>query len=247
MIIDILTIFPEMFPPVLGASILGRALERGLIEVTVQNLRDYTSDKRRTVDDRPFGGGPGMVMKPEPIVKALRAIERRRHGARPPHRRRDCDIILMAAHGESLRQPLVHALAARAHLVLICGHYEGVDERVRSAVTRELSIGDYILTGGEIPAMVLVDGVARLIPGVLGHAEATREESFADGLLEYPHYTRPVVFRGMRVPQVLRSGNHEAIARWRKRQALARTFTNRPDLIQELRRPRPPSRQARPH
>ncbi|MBI3324172.1 MAG: tRNA (guanosine(37)-N1)-methyltransferase TrmD [Candidatus Omnitrophica bacterium] len=233
--IDLLTIFPEMFPAVLGASILQRAQDKGLVQIAVHDLRDYTHDKRRTVDDRPFGGGPGMVMKAEPIFEAVDAIEAYRHPAAGGRRDRSgCQVILTAPQGERLTQALARELAGLSHLLLVCGHYEGVDERIRSRlVDRDLSIGDYVLTGGELPAMVMVDAVVRLIPGVLGHEESTREESFSGGLLEYPQYTRPVVFQGMAVPEVLRSGNHEEIATWRKLQALARTAKHRPDLLQQ--------------
>ena len=228
--IDVITIFPEMFPAVLGASILKRGQEQGLLRIAVHNLRDYTHDKRRTVDDRPYGGGPGMVMKPEPLFEAVEAIAgSRRTAARPVQR---CHTILMSPQGEPLSSSLAKELATFRHLVVICGHYEGVDERVKlGLVDRSVSIGDYVLTGGELPAMVLIDCVARFIPGVIGHAQATTEESFASGWLEYPQYTRPPVFRKMTVPAVLRSGDHERIARWRKLQSVERTLTSRPDLV----------------
>jgi tRNA (guanine37-N1)-methyltransferase len=227
MLVDILTIFPEMFPPVLGASILKRAQERGTLRVAVHDLRDYTHDKRRTVDDRPYGGGPGMVMKVEPIAEALEAIKR----GCAAHRG-GCRTILMSPQGERLSSAAAKSLAGLTHLLIICGHYEGVDERVKLAlVDRSVSIGDYVLTGGELPAMVLVDCVARFIPGVIGHAQATEEESFAEGWLEYPQYTRPPVFRDLAVPDVLLSGDHEQIAQWRKRQSMARTLAARPDLV----------------
>ncbi len=227
--IDVVTIFPEIFAPVLGVSIVKRAQASGRVSIGVQDLRAFTTDKRRTVDDRPFGGGPGMLMKPEPIFKAVKAIEATQHRGT---RRKSCDIILLAAQGQRLTQALAHELSTREHVVLICGHYEGVDERVRQQlVTREVSIGDYVLTGGELPAMVLIDAMVRLRPGVIGHQDATVEESFANGLLEYPQYTRPVTFRGMAVPDVLRSGNHQQVATWRKLQALAHTMERRPDLL----------------
>ncbi len=256
--IDVITIFPEMFPPVLGASILKRAQARGRLTVRVHDLRDFTHDKRRTVDDRPYGGGPGMVMRVEPLVEAVEALRRgcghssgaRHLGTRPVSGtslcRSDreepdtgCETILLSPAGERLTTAVAQALAERHHLILICGHYEGVDARVRLAVAdRELSIGDYVLTGGELPAMVLVDSLARFLPNVIGHAEATAEESFAEGLLEYPHYTRPPVFRGMAVPDVLLSGDHERIAAWRKLQSVARTFGSRPDLVTKRSGPR---------
>ena len=227
MVIDVVTIFPEMFPGVLEASILQRAQEAGHLTVAVHDLRDYTHDKRRTVDDRPYGGGPGMVMKVEPICEAVEALTRS-CGSHPAGR---CRRILMSPQGERLSQTVAKELAAFEHLLLICGHYEGVDERVRLAlVDRSLSIGDYVLTGGELPALVFIDCLARCIPGVIGHEQATQEESFSQGWLEYPQYTRPPVFRDLAVPEVLRSGDHGEIARWRKLQSVARTLSSRPDL-----------------
>jgi len=232
MYIDVVTIFPELFAPMLGVSILKRAQEQGRVEVKVHNLRDYTTDKRRTVDDRPYGGGPGMVMKPEPMFAAVEALETLSHGIRRRADRSECQIVLMAPQGEPLTHALAQELSGLRHLVILCGHYEGVDERIRSQIAhREVSIGDYVLTGGELPALVLIDCVVRLIPGVLGHQDATREESFSNGLLEYPQYTRPATFRGMDVPTVLRSGDHEQVGVWRRLQALARTLTRRPDLL----------------
>ena len=228
--IDVITIFPTMFPPVLGASLIKRAQERGLLRIRIHDLRTYTHDKHRTVDDRPYGGGPGMVMKPEPIAEALEAIVH--ECARPNGRSAtSCQTVLMSPQGQPLSPTVAQELARCAHLTLICGHYEGVDERVKLALAdRVISIGDYVLTGGELPAMVLIDTVSRFIPGVIGHAQATEEESFMVGLLEYPQYTRPPIFRGLAVPAVLRSGNHTQVARWRKLQSVARTMTMRPDL-----------------
>ena len=223
--IDILTIFPEMFPAVLGASMIKRAQESGTLRIAVHNLRDYTHDRHRSVDDRPYGGGPGMVMRVEPIFEAVDAIKRACAG------HANCQTILMSPQGERCSSALAQELAGAAHLIVICGHYEGVDERVKHAlVDRAISIGDYVLTGGELPAMVLIDCLARFIPGVIGHAQATEEESFADGWLEYPQYTRPPMFRDMAVPDVLLSGDHEQIAAWRKLQSVARTLSSRPDL-----------------
>ena len=227
--IDVLTIFPAMFAGVLRHAIVKRAQEKGALEVRLHNVRDYTHDRRRTVDDRPYGGGPGMVLKPEPIFEAMddvtgasRALARRRV------------VVLLAPQGELLTQRIVQELAAASQLVLICGRYEGVDERVREQlVDREISIGDYVLTGGELPAMVIIDAVARLLPGVLGHADSSRTESFSDGLLEYPQYTRPTSYRGQRVPKVLLSGDHPRIETWRKLHAIARTAARRPDLLEE--------------
>ena len=229
--IDVVTIFPEMFAPVLGASMLSRAQAKRLVDIRVHNLRDFTHDKRRTVDDRPFGGGPGMVMKPEPIAEALEVIEADAHG-KASRTRKMCEIVLLSPAGEPLTQAVAQTLSTRRHLVLICGHYEGVDARVRELLAdRELSIGDYVLTGGELPAMVVLDSVARLVPGVLGHAEAAAQDSFSEGLLEFPQYTRPVTFRGSEVPEVLRAGNHRQIATWRRAQSMAKTAAQRPDLL----------------
>ncbi|MDP3721878.1 MAG: tRNA (guanosine(37)-N1)-methyltransferase TrmD [Candidatus Omnitrophota bacterium] len=240
--IDVITIFPEMFPAGVGVSILKRAQQERRLRINIHNLRDYTHDARRTIDDRPYGGGPGMVMKPEPIFEAVEAIRRASgHAAIPPHAGEclqvspgRCHTILMSPQGERLSSTLAQQLAATAeHLIIICGHYEGVDERVRSAlVSRAISIGDYILTGGELPAMVLIDCLARFLPGVIGHAQATQEESFTRGWLEYPQYTRPPVFRRMAVPQELLSGDHERIACWRRLQAVTRTLASRPDLAE---------------
>ena len=227
--IDVLTIFPEMFEPVLGVSIIQRGREQGHLQIRVHDLRTYTHDKRRTVDDRPYGGGPGMVLKPEPIFEALDALKHLcGHGKANPH----CQTLVMSPAGERLTSPVARELAQVEHLIMICGHYEGIDERVFAVVNRAVSIGDYVLTGGELPAMVMIDAVARFIPGVIGHAEATQEESFTNGQLEYPHYTRPPVFRDMTVPEILRSGNHEQIVQWRKGQSVAKTRASRPDLVQ---------------
>ena len=218
--IDVLTLFPEMFAP-LDHSIIGRAIEQKRLAVGYVNPRDFTTDRHRTVDDYPYGGGPGMVMKPEPIFLAAESV------ARP-----DSAIILMSPAGRVFSQRIAAELAEREHLVLICGHYEGVDERVREQlVTDEISIGDYVLTGGELAAMVVIDAVARLLPGVLGHAESAGDESHSAGVLEYPQYTRPPEFRGWPVPERLLSGHHAEIAKWRRRQALVTTAARRPDLM----------------
>ena len=217
--IDVITIFPKMFEAVLGASIIKRAQEKGILQITLHDLRDYTYDRHRSVDDRPYGGGPGMVMRPEPIFEAVEAIKTA-----------NCRTILMSPQGERLSTPLAQRLSAVERLIVICGHYEGVDERVKTLVDESVSIGDYVLTGGELPAMVLIDAVARFLPGVIGHAQATVEESFADGWLEYPQYTRPPVFRGMAVPDILLSGDHKQVAQWRKLQSVAKTMQLRPDL-----------------
>jgi len=226
MLIDVITMFPTMFAAILGASILKRAQARGRLRIAVHDLREYSHDRRRTVDDRPYGGGPGMVLKVEPIFEAVEAITR----SCATHT--GCQTILMSPQGESLSTGLAQRLAAAGHLIILCGHYEGVDERVRlSLVNRTVSIGDYVLTGGELPAMVLIDCVARFIPGVIGHPQATAEESFSRGWLEYPQYTRPPIFKSMAVPHVLRSGDHGRIAAWRRLQSVARTLASRPDLL----------------
>ncbi|MBP1726317.1 MAG: tRNA ((1)-)-methyltransferase [Deltaproteobacteria bacterium] len=226
MIIDILTIFPEMVASPLEESILGKAIQRGLIAVRVINVRDFATDRHQTTDDRPYGGGSGMVMKVEPLVRAIRHAR----SADPPPAR----VILLSPQGRPLSQEVAWELSRERHLTLVCGRYEGVDERVRRHfVDEEISIGDYILTGGELPALVVVDAVARLLPDVLGCSESTVEESFADLLLEYPQYTRPEIFEGHQVPEILLSGNHAAVRRWRRQQSLWRTWQRRPDLLKE--------------
>jgi tRNA (guanine37-N1)-methyltransferase len=223
--VDIVTIFPEMVRAAAQASIVGRAQSAGTLDLRVHDLRDYTTNRHRTTDDYPFGGGAGMVMKPEPLFAAVEAITAADDGesAGP--------VLLMAPDGEPFTQDVARALARLPRFAVLCGHYEGVDERVRDAlVTRTLSIGDYVLTGGELPALVVLDATVRLLPGVLGNAESAGEETFSEGLLEYPHYTRPAVFRGMAVPDVLLSGHHANIEKWRRQQMLARTRARRPDL-----------------
>lgn len=221
--IDLLTLFPEFFLSPLNQSMLRRAQVLGKARFRVLNIRDFAADRHKVTDDRPFGGGPGMVMKPEPLVAAIRHV-----------RGEDLDtkVILLSPGGRLFDQEMAVTLAQCPHLVLICGHYEGVDERVRYFIDDEISIGDYVLTGGEIAALVVVDAVTRLIPGVLGGEGATEEESFQTGLLEYPHYTRPRKFEGLTVPEVLLSGDHARIARWRREQALRRTKALRPDLLE---------------
>ncbi len=225
--IDIITIFPSMFSAVLDESIIKRAQAKGKVRIGVHDLRDYTLDKHRKVDDRPFGGGSGMVMQAEPIFRAVKEIRRKAGGGRLKGK-----VILLCPQGKRLSQPVVRRLARNKHLILICGHYEGIDERVRrNLADEEISIGDYVLTGGELPAMVLTDAVVRLLPGVLGDKNSLKFESFEGNLLEYPHYTRPAVFRGMRVPDVLTCGDHRKIEAWRKQEALKRTKERRPDLL----------------
>lgn len=223
---DILTLFPEMFEGPFGESIVGKAIEAGLVKVVLHNLREHTTDKHRTTDDAPYGGGGGMVMKPEPI---FRAVEKVLGEDRPSTR-----VILLTPRGRLFTQELAWELAAQERILLICGRYEGVDERVgQHLVDDEISIGDYVLTGGEIPALVIVDAVTRLLPGVLGDPGAAMKDSHAAGLLEHPQYTRPALFHGYAVPDLLLSGDHAQIARWRRREALRRTFERRPDLLKE--------------
>ena len=219
---DIVTLFPDCFTSVLSSGLLGKALAKQIALVHLVNPRDFTNDKHRKVDDEPYGGGVGMLMKPEPIFAAVESL--------PILPRRE--VILMSPQGQTMNQPLLRDLAMNYdQLVIICGHYEGVDERVQHLVTREVSLGDFILTGGEIPAMALLNGVMRLLPGTVGKADSLKVESFEEGLLDYPQYTRPAVFRGLKVPEVLLSGNHAAIAKWRHFQQIQRTRLRRPDLL----------------
>lgn len=225
--IDIVSLFPEMFAGPLGHSIIKRACDAGLLTIGVVNPRDFAEGKHRIVDDAPFGGGSGMVMKPDPLFLAVESLTGEDTG-----RRR---IILLCPGGSRLDQAKVRELAGYDHLVLVCGHYEGVDERVKEHLVDEaVSIGDYVLTGGELPAMVITDAVARMVPGVLGAADAAEHDSFAGGLLEYPQYTRPREFRGWEVPEILVSGDHAKIARWRRKESLRRTLAARPDLLDEI-------------
>jgi len=220
---DILTIFPEMFESPLRCSILKKAIDREIVDVCLHDIREYAEDRHRMTDDSPYGGGGGMVMKVEPIARALGAV---------PLLGRDAPVVLLTPQGEPLCQEIAKELAGQAQIVMICGHYEGVDERVRRhLVNREISIGDYVLTGGELSALVLLDAVCRFVPGVLGNSESAVTDSFAGGLLEYPHYTRPPEYRGWKVPDVLLSGNHREIEDWRRRQSLIRTRDKRPDLL----------------
>ncbi len=222
MIFDILTLFPEMFHSPLEGSIIGKAREAGLIQVNLFNIRDYAKGKHRVTDDYPYGGGKGMIMKPEPIMRGIEAIQSGNPEAR---------VILMTPQGYPLGQEMVKRLAQLAHLILICGRYEGVDERVRDVVDEEISIGDYVLTGGELAALVVIDAVSRQIPGVLGDEEASEDDSFSRGLLEHPQYTRPREFAGRKVPEILLSGDHQAIEQWRRQEAVRRTWKRRPDLL----------------
>ncbi len=222
--VDVLSILPDIFEVPLSASMLGLARERGVLEVHVHDLRTWTHDRHRTTDDCPYGGGPGMVMKPEPVFEAVRAI--RALDARPAR------TVFLGPRGDTFTQRTAERYAGMERLLLVCGRYEGFDERVYTLADEVVSIGDYVLTGGELPAMVIVDVVTRLLPGVLGHEDSTEEESFTTGLLEYPHYTRPPVFEGMEVPGVLRSGDHGRIAAWRREQAVRITARLRPDLVE---------------
>jgi tRNA (guanine37-N1)-methyltransferase len=221
--IDVLTLFPAMFAGPLDESIIKRAREAGRLDLAIHNLRDYAHDRHKTVDDRPFGGGPGMLLKPEPIFEAVGSL------AREATR-----VILLSPAGRPFSQAIARELAVLEHVLFVSGHYEGFDERVRQKLAQdELSIGDYVLTNGALPVMVIIDAVTRLLPGVLGDAESALEESFSEGLLEYPQYTRPADFRGMKVPEILLSGNHAEIARWRDEQARLRTEQRRPDLLEK--------------
>jgi tRNA (guanine37-N1)-methyltransferase len=220
---DVVTIFPAMIEQAVAAGIVGRAIDRGTLTVAVHDLRAFTTDRHRVVDDVPYGGGPGMVLKPEPIWRAVDAIEND-GGAKPL-------VVLTSPQGTRFSQAAAEKLAAAPRLLILCGRYEGVDERVRARVHEEISIGDYVLSGGELAALVIVDAVARLVPGVVGDEQSVAEDSFNRGLLDFPHYTRPADWNGDKVPEVLLSGNHAAIRRWRKREALARTYARRPDLL----------------
>ena len=219
--IDVLTLFPAMFAGPLDESIIKRARQKGLLDLNIHDLRNWTHDRHRTVDDRPFGGGPGMLLKPEPLFEAVENLQREK-----------TRVILFSPSGRKFDQRIARELAQQKDLLLITGHYEGFDERVREAlVDDELSVGDYVLTNGALPAMVVIDAVTRLLPGVLGDDESSHDESFSHGLLEYPQYTRPAEFRGMKVPEVLLSGNHAEIEKWRREQAKLRTKEKRPDLL----------------
>ena len=224
--IDILTLFPEMFHNVLGESMLKIAREKELVSFHLHNIRDYSNDKHRCVDDKPYGGGAGMVMKPEPVFNAVEAVELLDDAASTK--------ILLTPQGETFNQGIADDLSKKTRLMIICGRYEGFDERIRSGIDAlEISIGDYVLTGGEIPAMVLIDSISRLVPGVLGGDDSLQDESFMNRMLEYPQYTRPAEFRGMKVPEVLKSGHHSKIEEWRMENAILRTQERRPDLLKD--------------
>jgi len=222
--IDIVTTFPEMFEGPFQESMVRIARQKGIVKIQVINLRDYAKDKHKTTDDKPFGGGPGMVMKPEPIFACVKELKKKSPKAL---------VVLLTPAGKPLNQRLAWDLSKKKHVIMICGHYEGVDERVRELlVDEEISLGDFIMTGGEIPAMAIVDAITRLVPGVLGNAESLKHESFQHAMLEYPHYTRPQVFQGVSVPEILVSGDHKKVEAWRRDQARIRTRARRPDLIQ---------------
>ena len=227
MTIDVVTIFPAMVEAALAAGVVGRAIEGGVLDVAIHDLRDFTTDKHRSVDDVPYGGGPGMVMKPEPIFRALDAIEARRGTSRGA-----MTVLLTTPQGTRFTQAAAERLSRAEHVVLLCGRYEGVDERVRSRVDEEVSIGDYVVSGGELPALVVIDAIARHVPGVVGDDQSVAEDSFSRGLLDFPHYTRPAEVGLEKVPDVLLSGNHAEIRRWRKRESLARTLARRPELLE---------------
>ncbi|TFH35174.1 MAG: tRNA (guanosine(37)-N1)-methyltransferase TrmD [Anaerolineales bacterium] len=224
---DVFTVLPEVMFAYLDASILGRAQDSGRLSVGIHNLRDYTTDRHRTTDDEPYGGGGGMLMKPEPVFAAAESVLGDRLGSAP--------IILLTPQGRVFSQSVARELAQHDQIALICGRYEGVDERIRAhLVTDEISIGDYVLTGGELPALILIDAVSRLVPGVLGDVLANEKDSHSQGFLEHPHYTRPPDFRGWQVPEILRSGDHARIERWRTKQSLLRTYQRRPDMMESM-------------
>lgn len=231
--IDILTIFPQMFEGPLTCSLIEKARKKNILDINCTDIRSFSKDKHKSVDDRPFGGGPGMLLKPEPIYDALHhlGVRKRNHLYKNPYKKPY--VIYMSPQGTVLNSTKVKALSKYEHLVILCGHYEGVDERVISWVDEEISIGDYVLTGGELPAMVLIDSVARMLPGVVKDKNSVEQDSFYNGYLDYPHYTRPAKFKNMKVPEVLLSGNHFEIEKWRKEQSVERTRTRRPDLLKE--------------
>ncbi len=230
--IDIFTIFPEMFASPLNSGILKRATDHGLLNVNLHNIRDYTHDKHHSVDDYPYGGGAGMVFRPEPVFEAVETILAQVRQEDPDT---DVPVVLLTPQGRLFSQDIALELSMRKQLMLICGHYEGVDERIAEHLaTDAISIGDYVLSGGEVPAMVVADAVARLIPGALGSPQSPMDESHSTGLLEYPQFTRPPAFRGWEVPEVLLSGNHAEISKWRRRQAIAKTFRRRPDMLNKM-------------
>jgi tRNA (guanine37-N1)-methyltransferase len=243
---EVFTLLPEVFPPYLESSILKRAVQRGLINVRVHNIRDYTHDRHHTTDDTPYGGGGGMVMKPEPVFEAIESVlglgplpasgtmQTPPEPASSPTKTSNIPIILLTPQGRVFNQRIAEELSGHERIALLCGRYEGVDERIREhLVTDEISIGDYVLTGGELPAMMIIDAVSRLMPGVLGDPTGAEDDSHSMGLLEYPHYTKPSEYRGWKVPEILLSGDHAKIDKWRREQALTRTFNKRPDMLEK--------------
>ena len=231
---EVFTLLPEVFPSYLETSIIKRARERDLINVRVHNIRDYTHDKHHTTDDTPYGGGGGMVMKPEPVFEAIETVLGLNPDPTQPEPVSNIPIILLTPQGRVFNQSIAQELSAHPHIILLCGRYEGIDERIREhLVTDEISIGDYVLTGGELPALILIDAIARLLPDVLGDPTGAQDDSHAMGLLEYPHYTRPPEFRGWKTPDILLSGDHAKIDKWRREQALLRTFNKRPDMLEK--------------
>lgn len=225
--IDVLTLFPRMFEGPMGESIIGKAVNKGLLEINVSNFRDYSDNKHQTVDDYPYGGGAGMLLKVQPIYDNIKAIEK----ANPETKKR---VILLDPAGKRFDQAMAEEFSNEEHLVFICGHYEGYDERIRSLVTDEVSLGDYVLTGGELGAMVMIDATVRLLPDVLGNQTSAQTDSYSTGLLEHPQYTRPAEFNGMKVPEVLTNGNHKLIEEWQLKESLRRTYQRRPDLLEQL-------------
>ena len=231
---EVFTLLPEVFPSYLETSIIKRARERDLINVRVHNIRDYTHDKHHTTDDTPYGGGGGMVMKPEPVFEAIETVLGLNPDPTQPEPASNIPVILLTPQGRVFNQSIAQELSAHRHIILLCGRYEGIDERIREhLVTDEISIGDYVLTGGELPALILIDAIARLLPDVLGDPTGAQDDSHAMGLLEYPHYTRPPEFRGWKAPDILLSGDHAKIDKWRREQALLRTFNKRPDMLEK--------------
>ncbi|MDR2860355.1 MAG: tRNA (guanosine(37)-N1)-methyltransferase TrmD [Elusimicrobiota bacterium] len=232
--IDILTIFPKMFVSPFSESLLARAVKKKIIEINTIDIRSFSKDKHKKVDDKPFGGGVGMVLKPEPIISAIKSLGIKKKNSFYKNPYSKPLVLYMSPQGKPLNTSIIKNLAKFKHLVILCGHYEGIDERIMNFIDEELSIGDYVLTGGEIPAMVLTDSVARMIPNVVKESDSVKNDSFFNGLLDYPHYTRPAVFKGLKVPEVLLSGNHEKIEEWRKAQSSERTKSRRPDLLKAV-------------
>jgi tRNA (guanine37-N1)-methyltransferase len=229
--IDVLTIFPEMFRGPFSESLIGKAVKKEVLKINITDIRSFSKDKHKKVDDKPFGGGVGMVMKPEPMYDAIRSIGVKKKNSSYKNPYAKPYVIYMSPQGKTLNNEIVKSLAKFQHVVLVCGHYEGIDERVMNYVDEEISVGDYVLTGGEIPAMIIVDSVARMLPGVIKQEDSVKNDSFYNGLLDYPHYTRPAVFKGHKVPDVLLSGDHKKINEWRVQESYRRTKARRPDLL----------------